>query len=66
MVVIFVVVVILLLNVMEVLSVGGGTLLDSVWSSKEFLWCTCDPSVHPDIPSIGLFVYEYVGSYLLI
>ena len=36
------VVVTLLLNVMEVLSVGGGALLDrSLWSSKEFVCCAC-------------------------
>ena len=25
----------------------------------------CDPSVHISVPSIGLFVFLYVGSYLL-
>ena len=61
-------VVILVLNVMEVLSVGGDVLLDipCMVSSKECVCCACDPSVHLDVPSIGLFVFLYVGSYLLI
>ena len=47
------VVVILLLNVMEVLSVGEVLCwIDRVWSSKECVWCACDPSVHLDVPSI--------------
>ena len=40
---------ILLLNVMEVFTVGGGVLLDSpdrVWFSEECACCACDPSVH--------------------
>ena len=41
-------VVILLLNVMEVLCVCGGALLDiPCWC------CVCDPSVHLDVPSTG-------------
>ena len=42
----------LLLNVMEVSSVGEGA-LDEVWYSKECVWCACDPSVHRTVPSIG-------------
>ena len=40
--------------------------IDSVWSSKECACCASDPSVHLRVPSIGLFVFLYVGSYLLI
>ena len=43
----FVVVVIFVLNVMEVLSVGGGTQLD-----RPCMCCACDHSVYPDTPSI--------------
>ena len=50
---------ILLLNVMDVFSVGGGALLDRPWR-------VCDPSMHLGVPSIGLFVFLYVKSYLLI
>ena len=51
------VVVILLLNIMEVLSVGGGALLDRrVCTSKECMCCACDHSVHLGVPSID-FVY---------
>ena len=55
------VVAILLLNVMDVVSVGGGALLDvdQVWSSKECACCVCDPSVHLSVPSIG-FVCVFV------
>ena len=52
------VVVILLLNVMEVLSVWVGALLDIPFS-KECVCCACDPSVHLDVLSIG-FVYVFV------
>ena len=56
----FGVVVILLLNVMEVFSVGGGALLDNrVCSSKECACCACEPSVHLIVPSIGM-VYVFV------
>ena len=41
------VVAILLFNVMEVFSVGGGAL----WSSKKCACCACDPSVHLSVPS---------------
>ena len=52
---------ILLLNVMEVLSVGGCALMDisCIWSSKENVCCACDPSVYLSVPSIG-FVYVFV------
>ena len=56
------VVTILLLNAMDVFSVGGGVLLDRhdhVWSSKECMCCACDPSVHLSVPSIG-FDYVFV------
>ena len=59
--------VILLLNVMELLSVVGGGLLDRpLSSSKECVCCACGPSGRLDAPSICLFVILYVGSYLLI
>ena len=48
------VVVILLLNVMEVFSVGGGALLDiQCMIFQKCGYCVCDPSVHLDVPSIG-------------
>ena len=48
------VVVILLFNVMEVFSVGGGALLDRpCMVSKEYGCCACSPSVHLGVPSIG-------------
>ena len=54
------VVVILLLNVMEVFSVGGGALLDRpCMVFKECACCACDPSVHLSVRSIG-FVYGFV------
>ena len=28
-------------------------LIDREWSSKEFVGCACDSSVHLDVPSIG-------------
>ena len=53
------VVVILLLNVMELFSVGDvHCWLDRVWSSKECACCSCDPSVHLSVLSIG-FVYVF-------
>ena len=45
--------VVVILNVMEVWSVGGDALLDCVWYSKEYVCCACDSSVHLDVPSIG-------------
>ena len=51
---------ILLLNVMDVFSVVGGSLLDKrVWSSKECACYACDPSVYLSVPSIW-FVYVFV------
>ena len=47
------VVVILLLNVMELFSMVVGSLLDiPVWSSKECVCWSCDPSDRLDTPSI--------------
>ena len=44
--------VVILLNVMEVLSVGGRALLDRpCMSSKECVCFDCDPSVHLDFIS---------------
>ena len=43
-----------------------GSWIEYVWSSKECVCCACDPSVHLDAPSIGLFVFMYDGSFLLI
>ena len=53
------VVAILLLNVMDVFSVCGG-------SSKECVCCACDPNERLSALSICLFVFLYIGSYLLI
>ena len=37
--------------------------VDRVWSSKECVCCSCDPSVHLDVPSIGFFyVCVYISS----
>ena len=54
------VVAILLLNVMEVFSVGEVLCwIDHVWYSKECVCCACDPSVHLSVPSIRfVFVSE--------
>ena len=50
---------ILLLNVMDVFSVGRGAMLDRpLWSSKDCACCACVPSVHLSVPSIG-FVYVF-------
>ena len=40
--------------------------IERVSSSKECACYACDPSVHLSVPSIGLFVFLYFGSYLLI
>ena len=40
--------------------------IDCVWSSIECVCCACDNSERLDGPSISLFVFLYVGSYLLI
>ena len=54
------VVVVLLLNVMEVLSVDGGALLDRpCMVFQECACCASDPSVHLDVPFVG-FVYVFV------
>ena len=36
--------------------------IDHVWSSKDYVCCSCDHSERLDV----LFVFLYVGSYLLI
>ena len=54
---------ILLLNVMDLLSVIGGALLDR--PSKECVCCACDSSECLDVPSI-CFLCLFVGSYRLI
>ena len=47
------VIVILLFNVMELLSVViGGICIYHVWSSKECMCCACDHRVHLDVLSI--------------
>ena len=54
------VVVILLLNEMEVFSVGGGALLNRpCMVFQKCACCVCDPSVHLSVPSIG-FVYVFI------
>ena len=58
------VVAILLLNVMDVFSVCGGALLDR--PCMVCVCCACDPNERLSAPSICLFVFLYVGSYLLI
>ena len=62
------VVVILLLNVMVLFSVVGGALLDRpcMVFQRVCVCCACDHSVCLDAPSICLFVFLYVGSYLFI
>ena len=52
------VVAILLLNVMDVW-VEVLCWIDRVWSSKQCACCSCDPSVHLSVPSIG-FAYVFV------
>ena len=54
------VVAVLLLNVMDVFSVGEGALLDRpCMASTECACCVCDPSVHLSVPSIW-FVCVFV------
>ena len=61
------VVVIVLLNVMEFFSVGGGARLDRPCIVfQRCACCACDPSVHLNVPSICFLMFLYVGSYLLI
>ena len=63
----FGVVAVLLLNVIDVFSVGGGLCwIDRVWSSKECACCACDPNFHQSVPFIGFVYVLYVGRYLLI
>ena len=50
----------------ELLSVEVLYWIYHVWSSKECVGCACDPSERLDVPYICLFVFLYVGSYLLI
>ena len=57
------VVAVLLLNVMEVFSVGGGALLD-IDIDIECACCACDPSVYLSVPSIVFLMLLYVGSYI--
>ena len=52
--------VILLLNVMELLSVVGGALLDRPWSSKECVCCASDHSVRLNAPSICFCMSEVI------
>ena len=40
--------------------------IDHVWPSKECVCCACDPNERLSVPSICLFVFLNVGSYLLI
>ena len=58
----------LLLNVMEVMIVGGGALLDRLCMVFQpmCVCCACDPSVHLDVLSIAFIMSVYVGSNLLI
>ena len=53
---------------MELLSVVGGVLLDRPCMVFHIMCvcCACGPSERLDAPSICLFVFLYVGSYLLI
>ena len=54
------VVAILLFNVMEVFSMGGGLCwIYHIWSFKECACCACDPSVHLSVSSICI-VYAFV------
>ena len=54
------VVAILLLNVMDVFSVGGSALLDRPCMVFQRMFVLClDPSAHLNVPSIG-FVYVFV------
>ena len=61
------VVAILLLNVMNVFSVGGGGLLDRpcMVFQRMCVLC-CDASVHLSVHSMDFVYVLYVGSYLLI
>ena len=37
-----------------------------VWYSKECACCVGDPNVYLSVPSISLFLFLYVVSYILI
>ena len=50
---------ILLLNVMDVFSVVVLCWIDHVWSSKECVYCACDPNERLSAPSI-CFVCVFV------
>ena len=54
---------ILFLNILEMLNVGGRALLDRpcMVFQRVCVYCACDPSVNLDAPSIVV----YVGTYLL-
>ena len=59
------VVIILFLNVMGVFSVVEVLCwIGRVWSSRECACCTCDPTVHLSVPSIG-FVYVFCMSEVI-
>ena len=49
------VVVILLFNVMEVFSVGGGALLDRPCMVYQIMCCACDPSVYLSVGFLYMF-----------
>ena len=55
----FGVVAILLLNVMDVFSGVVLCWIDHVWSSKEYVYCACDPNERLSAPSI-CFVCVFV------
>ena len=61
------VVAIMLLNVMDVFSVGGGALLDRPCIVfQECACCACDHSVNLSVPSIGLCfcMSEVISSFM--
>ena len=58
------VVAILLLNVMDVFSVGEGALLDRpCMVFQRIACCACDPSVHLSVRSIGFYMSEVISSF---
>ena len=59
---------VLCVTCVEVLIVGGGSLLDKpcMVFRRMCVCCACDLSMHVDVPSKGIFVFVHVGSYLLI
>ena len=63
----FGIVAVLLLNVMDIFSVGGGALLDRPCMVFHRMCCACDPSVHLNFPSICfvcLFVCRKLSPHL--